>query len=66
MAEQTTVSLTPNGYGSTIYLGRDLLQDTQCPLSRGDDATARIIPNVGVLVYADGASIQEVIPGGSD
>ena len=67
MADQSTVSLTENGYGSTLYLARDLLQDTACPLDRGGKASAQLIPHVGILlVDVDDTADYEVIPNGRD
>lgn len=50
MTDQTTVSLTENGYGATAYFSRDLLEDTGCPLDRGGKAVAQLVPDVGVLL----------------
>ena len=67
MTDQTTVSLTENGYGSTLYLGRDLLEDTGCPLDRGGDAIAHLVPDVGILlVDVDDSADYEVIQDGRD
>ncbi|AUV84705.1 hypothetical protein C2R22_24565 (plasmid) [Salinigranum rubrum] len=42
--------LTPNGNGAQLYLGRDLLDDTACPLAQGQEVTATVIDGIGVLL----------------
>ncbi len=67
MTDQKTVSLTENGYGATAYIGRDLLEDTGCPLDRGGTAIARLVPDVGILlVDVDDTADYEVITDGRD
>ncbi len=67
MTDQTTVSLTENGYGATAYIGRDLLEDTGCPLDQGGKAIAQLIPDVGILlVDVEDTADYEVIADGRD
>lgn len=67
MSDQKTVSLTENGYGSTLYLGRDLLEDTGCPLDQGGKAIAQIVPDIGILlVDVDDDADYEVVQNGRD
>lgn len=67
MTDRKEVSLTENGYGSTLYLGRDLLEDTGCPLDRGGNAIAELIPHVGILLIdVDDDADYEVIQDGRD
>lgn len=48
--DQIDVTLTPNGHGAQPYFSRDFLRDSACPLSQGDECTARLVPNIGILL----------------
>lgn len=44
------LTLAPNGRGSTVYLPRDLLEDSGCPLQRGGDIRAELHVGIGILL----------------
>lgn len=43
-------ALSPNGRGAQPYLSRDIIDDSNCPLSRGETVVAELIPRVGVIL----------------
>lgn len=48
--KQLTLQLSPNGKGATLYLPRDILDDTGCPLEQGDRVSVRMKPGIGILL----------------
>lgn len=50
MATYREITLSPNGFGAQPYLSRDLLDDSRCPLTRGEACGAHVIDGVGILL----------------
>ena len=62
MTKSTNTKLSANGKGVQPYIPRDLIEDTGCPLDRGEVVSAGLIPGVGVLLTPiDGPDVLEVI-----
>lgn len=60
--KETDTKLSANGKGAQPYLPRDLIDDTGCPLRRGETVSAGLIPGIGVILLPiDGPDVREVI-----
>lgn len=63
MSKQEHLNLAPNGRGATVYLPRDILEDSACPLAQGHRVRAEIHHGIGILLVessdTSGYTIQQ-------